>query len=488
MSLIRIISKNKAEILCGGRHQIFKEILDDLFSRLSKIADLVFFLDGVIQDSKKLTWAARQNQKYMNDLKLLDCIYQNKPLNLLVKDQKEIHTNTLLNIIEASCQQFGQFHYAVKLECDQEIAQFAYNNKRVLAIFSNDSDFLIFPGHFRYWSTRDLNFSTLSTKEYNRQELMKTLKLSNFQLAIFATLAGNDIIPHDQVLFFLSNFGKDVKKRFPALAQYIKKNFIGKANHEEVLSFMGKEIFGKVNQAVLSRINDSINSYRVNFKLKEDNENSELNSLLRNHNVFTHNVLTGSPVNFSLVFYDLRRQDIPNYYKLAVPMFQRQAGIVLIHSGLSVMPRIYTKSSHFGKYRQEFVPKIFPPFEVPLLNELLSDDPQFDDDRFNLLKWTLNWEERLKDFPIQNIPGNYMISVLTLAYLKHNEAITDKEADIFLWTIKNAERNLIPYFIQLPEVCDHRAFRLAFLFVRMFANVGRSIEVCGLKKRYWVRF
>lgn len=485
MSLVSLLGKNKADVLCGGRHQLYKKTLDRLFAKLSQDAELVFFLDGSIKDTKFNTWSERQNRKYQNDLKILNDVYSGVALMNLAK-RFNVYNNTNLSAIEASCKQFGQLNYSVTKECDQEIAQFAYSNSRVLAVFSNDSDFLIFPGDWRYWSTKDLNITCLTTKEFNRQALKLKLKLSYYQLSVFATIAGNDIVQNQDLRRFHSDFGQKLENLFPALAKYIRKNILNVETFSNFLHFLSRDIYGTTSAGNLQRLQDSINSYQC-IVGKQIHDDSPISTHLLNHNLFTYNILNGSPINFSLVYFDLRCKNMPNYYNLAVPMCQRQAGIVLFHSELQEkFVKIYTKRFHQEQYHEERVAPISPPFDVPLLDDLYSDDPQFNEDRFNLLKWTMNWRSELKDFPVHLFPENYMIDVLTLAYLRHNGVINDKEADVFLWTIKNVELNLIPKNIQPPEVPSPRAFRLAFLYVRMFANVARSIEVCGLKKRYWV--
>lgn len=481
-----MLSGDKGEILCGGRHQIYAKILESLFTRLSAKAELVFFLDGAIKDTKVATWQSRQNLKYIESIKIMDSVNIGVPLNNIVyKFGSTVFTNTLLNAIEVSCQKFGKFHYTVSLECDQELARFCYENHRVLAVFSDDSDFLIFPGHWRYFSTKNLNLNTLHTKEYNRVVFHSFMKLSNYQLAVFATIAGNDIIRRDSLQAFHSNFGFKVERRFDCLVKYIKSNFSSTTSHTDVLNFLSREIYGNTQRENMDRINKSIKSYRMT--IKDDSDENPYAELLHDQHVFTFNVLNAMPINFSLVFFDLRQDDMFKYFDLCAGLFQRQAGIILHHALEEANLRVYTKLSHCQKYREKILQPVLAPFNVPLLDDIFADDPSFDPIRFDMLKWTINWE-KLQHFNIVNIPSNYMIDVLTILYLRHKVVITSKEADILLWTIKNAENGTIPRNLKPPAELDPRAFRLAFLYVRMFGNVARSIEVCGLKKRYWVSF
>lgn len=392
-----------------------------------------------------------------------------------------IYTNIFLNVIEDSCKKYGQLRYAVDYECDKELARFAYQNPRVLAVFSNDSDFMIFPGEWRYFSIKDLDFKDLlHTKEFNRKALREYLKLNTREMAIFATLAGNDIIRIEELRKFQERFGLVPKTKFRTISYYIRKT-IGNMEHHSVLQFLGHEIFGSTQHTYIGRINDSINSYNVTDGIESVNSDQ-----LKQHNLFTYNVIEGSPLQFTLTFFDLRKNDMKRYDELSIPMLQRQAGILFLQeSRPDQKVKIQTKTTHAGQYSEFLVVPEIPVIQVPSREQLCSDNSEIDDTRYALLKWSINWE-KLQPFHLQEIPSNYMIAILTILFMKYEGVIDDKEADIFLWTIKNSENELVPMNLPAPKRLDPRAFRLAFLYVKLFANVARSIEVCGMKKKYWV--
>lgn len=192
--------------------------------------------------------------------------------------------------------------------------------------------------------------------------------------------------------------------------------------------------------------------------------------------------MTNAPFMFSLIYYDLR-QNMP-YYDIAVPMFQRQAGIILQpkqSTAAAVDLSVYCKRYHDDVHRQLIIAPIYPPFEVPPLEELFSSSSEWDHVRFKLLKWTIHWNN-LKSFDLENIPALYFADILSILFMKYNNTITKKEADIILWTIKIANQAKVPEQIAAPTTVDPRAFRLAFLYPKVYSNILRSIEVCGLKK------
>lgn len=485
MSLVSLLCAPTEEILCGGRHQMFSRILDQLFATLSVDAELVFFQDGQIADTKFDTWRKRQNEKYKKNLRILDKVYDKEPLERIANER--VYTKTMMTAIEESCKAYGTLYYAVKSECDHELARFAYSNSCVMAVFSNDTDFLIFPGNWRYFSSVDLNLETLKTKEFNRVALHATLKLNNQKLAILGTIAGNDFVPLEELRKFHDSLRCTNNSKFHVLAKFITNNFKDRLDQEKTLAILSQTIFKSTGRNLYDVLKSSIEFYNMQNEPSLESPNP-LSIHLLQHNLFIYQLLNKSPTNLSLVFFDCREDDMPQYFDLMVPLVQRQAGVVLMHSPCDFpCLTVYSKANHKSEYDKFVFLPIWPPFKVPTLVQLLSEDPEFDESRFDLLKWIVGWET-LKCFDLSKIPSRYLIDVLTLVFLLQRSVISLKEANLILWTIKNAEEKTIIRNIQPPEFLDHRAFRVAFMYVKSFANVARSIEVCGLKKRYWVSY
>lgn len=480
MSLVGLICQDFEVMLCGGRLQQTMETLETLFRRLSE-AELIFFMDGFVRDAKRDTWMKRQHKKYLDSLKIMDLVYGRVPLSNI--RHQNFYINTAINVIEEACKKFGKLHYTVEFECDQEIARFAFTNKRVLGIFSTDTDFMIFRGNWRYFSTKDLQLDTLRTKEFDRKALRDHLRLKAAELPIFAMLAGNDFLPEEDLRAFHNRISPQRKSKFVQIAKFVRRACAEKESFEMLLKFISKEVFGNTKEKQILRLKASIGFYDVLSDLE-----SSQDEFLRNHHLFTYNVLNSSPFNFSLSFFDYRCSDIPSYYDLCVPMLQRQAGIVFMMTQTpDAHVKVYIKTSHFEKTRKFELAPIFPQFGVLIcLEELYGDDPSHEYLRLALLKWSIDWE-KLKEFYIEDFPDNYMIDILTLTFMKQRGVISREEANIFLWVIKNVENNTVPKGLKPPTVLNHRPFRLAFLYVKLFSNVARSIEVCGLKKKYWVR-
>jgi hypothetical protein len=161
------------------------------------------------------------------------------------EDIPKVTTQT--EMMEQLARKYGQLIVTMSLkECDTEIARYAFNNPKVLAIVADDSDFLIYPGHWRYFSLRNIDYDNFETYEYSRTALRSFLNLTDKELAILSALNGNDIIKYDKVR---DNFHvkmdsfkhKFADFRFPNLADCARKLSIleQRAMYQNIHRFIG---------------------------------------------------------------------------------------------------------------------------------------------------------------------------------------------------------------------------------------------------------
>jgi hypothetical protein len=200
MSFLTVHSRNEIEGIFGGRYQVYEKLYHTLFQRLlASGAELVFFVDGPVQEAKDQVWLDRQNEKYHNCIGILEQIAAKKPAEKIISESRNIpNIHLFLSELESICKLYGRVYVSYYHECDLEIAAFATMNN-ALAVIADDSDYLIYKGNWRYWSARQLDLNDLSTMEYDRRALWDCLNLSEDQMKIFATIAGNDIIKYNEV-------------------------------------------------------------------------------------------------------------------------------------------------------------------------------------------------------------------------------------------------------------------------------------------------
>lgn len=269
MAILNAMIKDIESMLCGGRYGTYRDQLENWFSKMCEHATLVFFEDGPLVAQKTSTWIVRHSQKYRNCIEIMDMISDEVPLKEIADIErnsdgfKEIQRDTtVIALIEEIAGKYGEVIETFTRECDSEIARYAYNNPKVLAVIGDDTDFLIFAGHWRYFSLKNLNVDTLETMEYSREALRYHLGLNDQQLVILSTLNGNDIIKYDKVsenyhknLHYKANKGHI---RFPLLA-HDARELDEKSRTKEILK---SNIQRRLNNCVtIEDIESSIEMY-----------------------------------------------------------------------------------------------------------------------------------------------------------------------------------------------------------------------------------
>lgn len=258
VGITSIFNRDIIELLHGGRHGQYLKTIDDLFQRLSGIAELVFYEDGPVVEEKYDTWAKRQNDKFDHSLRVFDHIYRGVPLSSIVAITKCIPVvATHIELISTKAKEYGKVIVSEAKECDGELAKFASTNSSVIAVLADDSDFLIFPGNFQYWSIAQLDLKTLSTMEFSRTALRQYLRLNDEQLVVLSTIAGNDIIKYDEVrLNHERNFGHHTTSKFPGIARFIREQ-INICDLNETLFRLADFLFQRTSEQTQRHIHDS---------------------------------------------------------------------------------------------------------------------------------------------------------------------------------------------------------------------------------------
>lgn len=237
-------------MLYGQSHRKCFENIEKLFRRLSEVADLVIFQDGPVEHHKADKFMKRKNERYESGVSVMDKVNRSIPITKIVKELEwigpSIGSGFEFFLILAA--KYGRHVVCATKECDSEIAKFACNDSSVIAVIAEDSDFLIFPGKWRYFSTQHLNLERLTTKEYSRTALRSFLNLDDQQLAVFATFAGNDIVKVEEVTHCHgSKIGNSVHHKDPMKFMKIA---------EKVRMFEGWKPYGLI-------------SYLANFLLRD---------------------------------------------------------------------------------------------------------------------------------------------------------------------------------------------------------------------------
>ena len=161
--------------------------------------EFIYVYDGALFPDKTDTIIQRRNESYEKHQSILQAIDSGLNINNLVL-LKKLHIGNITpyfpNFSEIA-KKYGRVVRANR-EGDQEIV-FLANKHKAFAVISDDTDFLIFGGNWRFWSAQTMDLDKKTIKEYDKVALRSHLGLSYSRLILFATLAGNDFLTYDNV-------------------------------------------------------------------------------------------------------------------------------------------------------------------------------------------------------------------------------------------------------------------------------------------------
>ncbi|XP_053675299.1 uncharacterized protein LOC128725571 [Anopheles nili] len=494
MALFGLFSSDKQSLLCGSQVWLMERKAGEFFERLTKAgAELVFFYDGSVQQIKYETWVKRQNDKYDRMIDVIDAINRRTPLAQIVEQcVRKIHNNTQLKLKRVAMQH-GKCIVSMHVECDQALAAYATEHN-ALAVISHDTDFLIFPGEWQLWSSDHLDCNELTTRGYNRPALVRTLGLRWPQMAVWATLAGNDFFTYEEVQPFHQSLGQHYQIYYK-LVEYVRtlpiKNKLQKAAIPSIIARVYK------NRPIPADATECFTSSLTFYQIDEQslNANPPMEPmkafLLEADHQFVYNILTGARHHFTLYYFDYRSTEFGNYFEIVKPIISRIGGIILYHHRDERQHLVVAaQRSHGESHCVGDVPATFPnTITPPPIMELLSPDPDIRarllDVKLQLLCWVCsdNLLDQLQDF--LNVPSSLMVTVLVLYRLRQYGVLRIFEADLLLLIAHQHSTGEFDSSQEpQPDSLLPRAFRLCFLFQKVYTHFARVAKAIGLQREY----
>ncbi|XP_052895130.1 uncharacterized protein LOC128302360 [Anopheles moucheti] len=491
MALFGLFCSDIRGLLCGSQVKLVERLAGMFFERLTDAgAELVFFYDGNVQTNKYDTWITRQNNKYDLMIEILDAIDAREPLEkVAAKYERNMPSNTCLKLRRVA-KQHGKVIVSTELECDQALAIYATKHN-ALAVITHDTDFLIFAGNWQLWHANRINPTTLVAEAFNRQALLQTLGLQWQQMAIWATLAGTDFFKYDEVEPFLNDLGSHHQK-FTKLAEYVRRLPITKQLDAGTVHSILERVYRnrRLPTEAFEWFQQSVAFYQIEpsstVRVRED----PFSFLLQVDQHFVHTVLTGVPFNCTLFFFDYRSTEFGNYYEIIEPLIARIGGILLYHLQQDRQHiTVVVKRNHHEPLSFITVPVIFPStLTPPQIKDLVSTDANLMTSllqrKLQLLRWVCS-DDLIDHEEFNSIPSSFLLTVLVLYRLRQYGAIRMFEADLLLLIAHQVTMELFDPAKELyPKRLISRAFRLGFLFQKVYSHFERIAKALGLPEEY----
>lgn len=327
LSLTTVIARKQEDGICGGRHQITLNTWKTILNALTSTgASLVFFSDLNIQEGKLGEWMNRRDDEFRVYTEIYDSIERGITLEEITnrKNDRKSLSSTFYGMA-AIAREYGQYNHSVRRECDLEIAHFAKHNN-VLAVITNDTDFLIFDGDWKFWSSENIcitESNRLKTIEYNRNGLACMLSLARHQLPLFATLLVNDFT--HSYFHKLNRFFGPNRYRVRNVAKYVRK--FGRLNITDLdLERIIFRVFGYNDEELQQVFRQSLDSYNIDFPPIQIDDALE-QKLLHTNMYRPYMSNTWGIQGITMGFYDMRGTGT-NFPMLLIDWIRRKKGIL----------------------------------------------------------------------------------------------------------------------------------------------------------------
>lgn len=475
-----------AGVICGGRFNDITRRMDRFFADLTSAGvKLEFFSDGPKRNASTVAWCERKDGYYREMQKLCDAVDNGEEISVMERfGTLPFH---YVFTLKQSAVKHGKFHWAVARKCDQEMAAFA-NESKALAIMTDDSDFLIHDGSYRFWCTNNLNISNLTLTEYDRVELVRFLGLNQLQMPLLATLTGNDLVDSRA----LSRLHSSLGQRPDNIANIAK--FIRDQSNQPVNAVLNRALEScRDTRMLMDRFNESLESYKMNYQpINQQYAHDPIEALLLSRQIpLFYQLWNLKHIECSPGVIDLRQDQLGKQVaQLKVSLILRMGGVTLYHRQMQRQIGDYSKCKIMIKLDHDAPHDIhqrliaFPAHvQPPPLDQLLSNDPELSMDLLDIKHKLLGWivSDNLDHNQISPIPESLQITVLTLYCLLENRILHLFEADLLLRVAFDVTFDKYdPESVIYPRTIASRPFRVAFVFTQIYALVARAFNLLGL--------
>ncbi|XP_055309988.1 uncharacterized protein LOC129573498 [Sitodiplosis mosellana] len=476
-----IVGQFKDQFVYGGRHRHIQEYLKSLLLKFLQIGcRLVFFSDYNIQVGKQGEWLRRRNLEFKKCTDLYDWIGDGKTPEEMCKMPRiyRLALKSLCYEMELIAQIFGEMNYTIKHECDLEILRYAKQNN-AMAIVSCDTDFLMFDGSWRLWSSDDIKIKSgnLVTCEYNKTAIETICSLTKKQLPLLATLIGNDFTKaHRNSLNAFHRTLGEPEDKVKNVARFIRQ-----LDRNELTDIDIAEIFGNAFDEIRVLIEKSLESYKIDDDSTAIITDPIAMKLLGTLSYPAYMTIMGPIHGINMNFYDMRGcGEGVSLSKLSIGWLQRKIGLLRKQNNdESFTFTLLAKKSLDEDYAASEEKPIYPEFSVPPLDDLYLNNTDLDiiEFRYKILGWIMG----IPDEIIRELKHLRKFSAkrATLYVLVKNGLIDVCEADCILYTeVRSLEdsRKRVKY----PTKINPNHIRVAQIYNISFTNVRQNFEIAGL--------
>lgn len=328
-------------------------------------ANLVFFSDLNAIPDKIDQWLQRRDESFKTKIQLYDFIRSGRTFNSIVSIVDQYQNLSSASVgLALIAQKYGEFHYTIHNDCDLELARFAKENN-AFAVVTNDSDFLIFDGIFKFWKATEFGFNKcqrnqIIATEYDRNGIADAFDIEPNQRALFATLMGNGIIDSDTLYAFQKTLGHP-RYRFQNVAKYVIRIQGTKPRLSQEFKVIARNVFRDDSEKWVELLKKGVAAYNLNYPKIQLNDEMG-NRLIGTPYYWDYLSFTRGGQGFTLSFYDMRGMIGTSSLPLVqLDWVKRKTGVVRQHKNEKSYTFVTLIKTAFNEnYRASHEKPIYP--------------------------------------------------------------------------------------------------------------------------------
>lgn len=372
------MQRDEIGVILGGRFDLYNTLLRNFLENLRKTnAKLVFFFPGKKYTDDLQFFIPKREGDYMSHLTVMDKIDGKCNLHefLMEKNKHSVDIRMSLSFeynLKKLIRRYGDFHVTY-VRHNQEIARYANEHAdEVLAVISNDTDFMAFEGDFEYWRANGINIKQLSGVRYSKPKLHETIELNVHQMQLLSALCGSNFLPFYVIKDWIAELIKsnpEQRGKIRNVAKYVQQQSYemikGKPKFD--LEAISRDVFGPdCTPEQMNSIANGLACYYLQF----DNEaNDGMNSFVhfcKKHDSFMYKLITDDIFNIKDIDYiDYRNYKSKTYAELIIPILMKLCGILCrTYARHPIVRKICMKHAHDEPFKVTEETIFYPPSKI----------------------------------------------------------------------------------------------------------------------------
>lgn len=378
-----VVQRDNLGQCLGGKYSLWLFYFRKFFKQLKEAnAELIFFAAGKKLTDELMVFIPKREEEYMKYLGVLDEIDESNGSVSEFMKRKNFDIRAPITM-EYNMQKLAQECGELRINYvrhNQEIAKYIkQHNGHVLAVVTNDNDFMVFDGDFQFWQANDINMKDLVGFRMNREKIRARLDLTSEQMQLLSALSGSSYLPVPVMKEFYSKIRDEAIEgnRIPQIAKYIREEVpvLPTAEKDCVrfdLAKIAQDIFGEdYSEQDVNAIENGLAQYNLNFA--SDNAGAHMQrsmAFCKTRNMFIYKLFTDDVYLVKDIAYiDFRNYKSKNYADLIIPLLRKMQGIIFANERNKPQERaVCMKYAHDEPYKVVEEPIDYPRSECCISN------------------------------------------------------------------------------------------------------------------------